>query len=394
MSTFLRVKDFQSIGNTEIEIDGFTVITGPNNSGKSALVRAVIGLFSNNSGLKHCWVRKGQKHLKVSLDFADGVSVLWERGPKVARYEVNGEALENVGQKLPDEVKELGIHSLKIGSETLWPQIATQFLGQLFLVHQTGSVMAEAIADIERVGKINRALRLGESYRRDAVSKLKVRRSDSEALAAQIHSMQGLDEILARVKTFEAQRTETLGLARKIQTTQILRARLLEAQEAIASLQGLENIQPGSSEKARKCRELLKLLKTLAARLKESRRALERFAGVSDTEVVSPDKARQVFKLLRESQALQTRLQTLQAVLDQTKDLDISLEGDWEAHQKLSDELSKLKGLKTRLKAQHSRQESLTETLDQKEAELAQDQKDVEALLEVLQECPTCGKST
>ena len=67
MSTLLKVKNLQSIGDTEVEVDGFTVITGPNNSGKSALVRAVIGLTSNYSGNKHSWVRKGQKNLEVTL---------------------------------------------------------------------------------------------------------------------------------------------------------------------------------------------------------------------------------------------------------------------------------------------------------------------------------------
>jgi AAA15 family ATPase/GTPase len=36
-----RIENFQSHADTQVEIEGFTVILGPSNHGKSALVRAV-----------------------------------------------------------------------------------------------------------------------------------------------------------------------------------------------------------------------------------------------------------------------------------------------------------------------------------------------------------------
>ncbi len=39
----VRVKNFQSIREAEVEVKGLTVITGPNNSGKTAFMRAVKG---------------------------------------------------------------------------------------------------------------------------------------------------------------------------------------------------------------------------------------------------------------------------------------------------------------------------------------------------------------
>ena len=59
----IKVENFQSIKNAEIEVEGLTVICGDNSIGKSALARAFNGVFTNLRGNAH--VRKGEPYLCV-----------------------------------------------------------------------------------------------------------------------------------------------------------------------------------------------------------------------------------------------------------------------------------------------------------------------------------------
>ena len=77
----VRVRNFQSIVDAEIVVDGLTVVTGQNNSGKTAVMRAVHGVFTNASG--NALVRHGEDHLSVDLDFGEVKEVRWEKGPKI-----------------------------------------------------------------------------------------------------------------------------------------------------------------------------------------------------------------------------------------------------------------------------------------------------------------------
>jgi energy-coupling factor transporter ATP-binding protein EcfA2 len=148
MAVTVRVKNFQSIKDAELKISGLTVITGPNNSGKTAFLRAIRGLFTNApSGPL---VRQGEQNLSVYMMFDDGNSVFWEKG-KVNQYTVNGKTLSSVGRGVPPEVEALGVREISAGSEKIWPQVARQFDGTLFLVDRPGATMAEALSDVERV---------------------------------------------------------------------------------------------------------------------------------------------------------------------------------------------------------------------------------------------------
>lgn len=176
MPVTVRIRNVQSIRDATLRVEGFTVVTGPNNSGKTSSQRAVRGVFTNAS--PGPLVRYGESHLTVDLTFGDGHTVKWEKGEKVNRYTVDGKVLSTVGRGAPPEVTALGVSEVKAGSDRLWPQIAEQFGGVLFLVDRPGSVVAEALSDVDKVGRLTEALRLAESDRRSIGAELKVRRAD------------------------------------------------------------------------------------------------------------------------------------------------------------------------------------------------------------------------
>ena len=190
MAVRIRVRNFQSLESVDVEISGFTVINGPNNSGKTALMRAVRGVFENSGG--DAFVRHGADSLAVNLNFGDS-EITWSKGPKVKPTYVVGGKTIHPGRAVPDEVRGLGISPITAGSGEVWPQIASQFSGQLFLLDMPGSAIAEAISDVDRVSRLTEALRYADSDKRSANAELKLRRKDREDAHAEVQRFEGLD---------------------------------------------------------------------------------------------------------------------------------------------------------------------------------------------------------
>jgi DNA repair exonuclease SbcCD ATPase subunit len=242
MAVKIKIKDYQSIKEAEIEVDGFTVVTGPNNSGKSALMRAVSGLF-RNAALEEegSVVRHGEDRFRVELDFGADGKVAWEKGPKIKpTYEVDGTTI-HPGRDVPDEIKKFGVLPIQAGGRELWPNAAQQF-DQVFLVDQPGSVIAEAVADAERVGKLNRALKASDSDRRKAGSELKIRRKDLKGYEDQMDGFDGLDDAVTAVGNLASQVAHAGKIAGAIKGLEDLQFRLSGARASVSALQGANDI--------------------------------------------------------------------------------------------------------------------------------------------------------
>lgn len=253
----VRVRNFQSIEDATVVIDGFVVITGPNNSGKTAFMRAVRGVFTNAPAGP--LVRRGATHLTVDIDMGDGNAVRWEKGDKINQYHLNGKKLENVGRGCPPEVLALGVQPIRAGSDLLWPQMAEQFR-VLFLIGSPGSAMAEAVADVERVGKLTSALKLAESDRRTSTSKLSVRKSDETTLVTQLAEFETLDRVETLVSQVETQTAEVSRIEGAMAPLAGLRARKNAYTEVVASLAGIAGVGVPTSHQVTYVRDLCEVL--------------------------------------------------------------------------------------------------------------------------------------
>ena len=239
----VRIRNYQSIEAADFELNGLTVLSGPNNSGKSALHRAIYGVFTNTRG--NHFVRNGKDYCSVSLDFADGQTVTWEKGAKVNRYRVNGKELNKVSHGVPDEVVSMGVNAVSIaGRDPLWPQFAHQFTGQVFLLDSPGSVLAEAIADVDRVGVLNEALRQAQSDHRSATADLKTRQADVVRLEAQEGKFHGLDDIEANFQTLERMGSEVEIHREKLSSAQIIATRRGTVAALIQRLVPFRELEP------------------------------------------------------------------------------------------------------------------------------------------------------
>lgn len=200
----------------------------------TSLCRATYGAFTNARGNKY--VRHGKESCEVRLDFPDGRSLVWEKGAKVNRYELDGKALNKVGQGAPPEVASLGVQPVEAAGRELWPQFAHQFVGQVFLLDEPGSVLAEAISDVARVGVLNEALRNSQSDRRTAGSELKLRVEDVGKHEVAVRKFDGLDGVLALVHEVEAEREHISQLRLRLSGVERLRDRLRAAEDEVARL--------------------------------------------------------------------------------------------------------------------------------------------------------------
>ena len=246
MAVKVRVQNFQSIEDATIVIDGLTVITGTNNSGKTAVMRAIRGVFTNAPA--GSLVRHGCAHLTVTMTFDDGTTIKWEKGwdkpgrkgKTVNQYTINGKQIATVGRGVPPEVEALGVREIQAASDCVWPQIADQFEGTLFLVNRPGSAVAEALSDVERVGKLTSALKASEKDRRSVNSELKVRRKDVEAHKQAVERYHGLDAVGDLIRGLGESQQGMLDAGALVEEVEALRDRRGVAVAKVTSLSGFD----------------------------------------------------------------------------------------------------------------------------------------------------------
>ena len=188
----VKIENYQSIKHADFEVKGLTVITGANNTGKSACARAIAGAFSNARGYSH--VRQGEKSSKVSINFDDGNSVIWEKGKGVNKYEINGQKLDKVGSKTPDELDDLNIVSVDVDGKTVWPQIARQF-EQIFLLDMPPSVLSSALSDVKTIEALEKASSLSRSETKSLNQRIKVKHEDLVHERDRLPKFNELDEV-------------------------------------------------------------------------------------------------------------------------------------------------------------------------------------------------------
>jgi hypothetical protein len=102
----IRLKNFMSHVDTVIDLaDGLTVLVGPNNSGKSAVVEAIQAVCQNNP--TKYMVRHGENECLVALETNDGHVIEWKRKGTVVSYTLDGQDIHRLKGGLPDNLHQL-----------------------------------------------------------------------------------------------------------------------------------------------------------------------------------------------------------------------------------------------------------------------------------------------
>jgi len=236
--TDIRIKNFQSISEAKFAVEGFTVIVGKNNIGKSAVVRAIDAAMTNQAGKEY--IKKGQKMAEVSFK-RDGLDVNWKKGDS-AVYKVNGETFSKLNRSVPPLILDAGFRKLEIGSQKLSPLVAQQF-DPLFLLDQPGSAITEVLSSMYKLNVVSKADDLCQKELRSNKTLLKTRIADQEKVKEQLVIYDGFDSIKEEIPKLKKLEDKCKILESQIEEIGLFTEKLRITSENIKALKPVENIK-------------------------------------------------------------------------------------------------------------------------------------------------------
>lgn len=172
----LKVSNFQSLAAADIELGSFTVIVGPSNSGKSALLRALRAAVRNVNSPSA--VRVGQSLFTAQIE-SEGTVVALERGKSQSTYKVitpyGEDVFTKAGRSVPEEVqKVIGLPEPE-GPDMVF---STQ-IDPPFLLSETGSTAAKVLGDLTNVSRLHAAAKEANRRRLEASKVHQIRQQDA-----------------------------------------------------------------------------------------------------------------------------------------------------------------------------------------------------------------------
>jgi hypothetical protein len=196
--------NYMSHARTVIEpASGLTVIVGPNNCGKSAIVSALQTLCGDNDG--DFMVRHGEKTCQVSVETDDGHTITWRRKGKSVSYILDGVDVHRVGRgNLPDDLDAL-LRLPKVKHPSGEKQFDVHFGDQkapIFLIDKEADTAAffSTASDAEKLLEMQKR---HKDKARDARREHQRCLSDAAQVNALLGALSPLDEINAELDAVE-----------------------------------------------------------------------------------------------------------------------------------------------------------------------------------------------
>jgi hypothetical protein len=392
----VEIRNFQSIEEACFKIDGYTALVGRSNIGKSALVRAIRSALTGASGT--AFVRHGPgclRRLKKSKACkcyssvhlkGQNFDLLWQKGDSVNRYTFNGRVYDRADRGTPEFLQPF-FTPVKVGDKQEVLQVSDQFT-PIFLLDQSGGVVADVLSDVAHLDRINVAMRLAERDRKEAVSTRKIRENDIAKLQKQVERFDGLDEVSGRVQGVE----DSLAAIDSKKGELDIILKFLETGSALAI--GIQRLERASKVEVPDAillsdkRGSWDLLVQLHTQLKERHQAWLSLKGVDEVEIPSPQALTDDSTRLEVLVGWLTRREKFESWLSQYPAVDqlpvlasTELKESW-------DQLVEVEGLVKRYTA-------LTEALSGLEAEYVQvirEEKLAQEEIRAIGACPTCSR--
>ena len=214
----VKITNYQKIEQACLEFNGFSVITGETGRGKSCTIRAIRAALLGISHESH--ISFGKTNAAVEVHFG-AESVVWRRNPST-EVTVNGVLYTRLGKDYGSAVYEkMGIQSIDVGTDTLFPQVGTQF-DSMFLVFENPAVVAKAFQVLSHVDTINGASKRAKSDLRSVRGLLKTRRKDLEKVVNKLSKF----EVVAGYQCIEPLQGELNKLKQQQLADEVIREKL------------------------------------------------------------------------------------------------------------------------------------------------------------------------
>jgi len=241
----VKIRNFQSIEELDVEVRGFTCVTGKTNIGKSAILRAVSSALLGDpvTGM----VRKGAAYCSVELT-SESWGFRWEKGEKgVNRYHIGGTTHDKPGQRQLDEVARMGFGSVKLGSKEIQPWWASQF-SPIFLLGETGPAVTDFISEVSRLTVLQDAIVLSSRGKRKANDEAKSKADAAQKIRDRLQGVAALDP-LVRLADELAEQAASIGeYESRAALGDALQEKLESCARRIQAFQGAERVRVPEDE--------------------------------------------------------------------------------------------------------------------------------------------------
>jgi hypothetical protein len=275
--------------------------------------------------------------------------------------------------------------------------------GTIFLLDMSGSSIAEAVADVDRVGKLTKALRFAETDKRSANSELKVRRKDQVEAQRESDRYKDLDQVDGEVAQTVANLSLVRGKIYSAQVAQNIRFRMLAARESVQKTSWVEQVVVPTQDQVQRASQVHTSL-IEASRLCKTHRAhnelVRKLDGIRTIpQPVGVQGAEEAVEALVTATTLRTRLRsarsTLEGVEARTGGLSqasfTTFDGVSAKASKVLNALNSVKSLRSKLVSSKLELDNIQAQVLASEEQLRQQASEVSTLLGNLGECPTCG---
>lgn len=203
----VSVANFQALRKVSLEVTGFTVLTGPTDRGKSALVRAIRGAFFGFPG--DFYVRRGESIGGVNVTFAD-TAIKWRKVPtgkkapgRETSLEIGGNLFTKIGKDHAKLTEPIGLKELQLSDSRLCPQVALQFDMPFMLAGISDTGVAEAFKLLGRGDVVTDARKMAKSDQRQVEVELELRKKDLLDLEVDIAARLPVRALYTEVDAFK-----------------------------------------------------------------------------------------------------------------------------------------------------------------------------------------------
>jgi hypothetical protein len=291
MISSVKIRNFQSLEDTGLELGVLTVILGQNDVGKSALFRAIKAAVEGGA-TGSSFITYGHNQTRVEIIFrGEGETgslhtLVWEKGKDVNRYALDDQVFEKVGRSIPPDLEQyIAMGNIDFGKDlTLNLNFADQedppflipFPGGLSTAH-----VAKVLGDLTNLNVLYRSVSLAETRRRQSKEMLGIRQNDLAVSEALLREFEGLDlklEALEECTTREAAALEALRNIRVLESLRNERENFRQRHVSLATLEA--QIGPDYSDLVEELEAKVQELQTLdkaAWHIKEGEQRLQLF---------------------------------------------------------------------------------------------------------------------
>ncbi|MDA7503489.1 AAA family ATPase [Planctomicrobium sp.] len=232
----IELKNFMSHEHTVIEpAAGLTVLIGPNNVGKSAIIAALqILCYNENSTYV---MRHGTKECSVTVETDDDHTIQWRR-KKSPSYMIDGQKFDRLARKgVPEELHQsLRLSKVEANSGDAFDIHFGSQKTPIFLLDQSGATAARFFASSSDAIKLVAMQKKHNDKVRDARQKRIRLDKESEQLNAELAALEPVVAIDKRVEVLEDDYQSIVQFNDQLASLQLVESSLTNSSNSVSVL--------------------------------------------------------------------------------------------------------------------------------------------------------------